>query len=118
MNLSNIDKRPPIRISQKDINEDYDTPRNSLQRPPDPAFNDRKLPPMIEMAPPAANILPPAKSKKGKPPPAPTTRQTRSQSQRYADSYIMYGDEGYIKPTKNYPGSGYKMEGYGCRNCG
>ena len=32
----------------------------------------------------------------------------RSQSQRYADSYIMEGDEGYIRPTKNHPGSLHK----------
>ena len=41
--------RPPMRLSQKDINEDYDKPTpHPLQRKADPQFQNRKLPPMMK----------------------------------------------------------------------
>ena len=86
-----------MRLSQKDINVDYDAPtrRNSLQRPPDPAFQDRKLPPMSAKNTLAAIMPPPAqpaKSKSLKPSVIPLETRPRTRSQ------------GPVTPAQNLPG--------------
>ena len=76
-----------MKLSQKDINEDYDVPTpHPLQRKADPQFQDRKLPPMFDMGPPEG------KSKKTKPPVIPPVARPKTRSQ------------GPVTPPENLPG--------------
>ena len=92
--------RPPMKLSQKDIHEDYDAPTpHPLQRKADPQFNDRKLPPMIANNTTLASMMPPSaqpKSKKNKssniPLDTPLDNRPRTRSQ------------GPVTPGQNLPG--------------